>query len=150
MYIRILAAFLTLIMSTYPAWSFTCYYTLAKDNCWTDYNVSVDVVDVATSKVLFTLNVPAGTSWGRQEFSCHPLQNLVYIAKFSPLFWQNDAGKTYPALRSWTLPAKTNPGDLAWTIPVCYASDFSQVPLPPDAKGNCACDFSNIPQPKPQ
>ena len=130
-------------------WSFPCFLTLAKDSCWTDYHVSLDVIDASTLKKIFTLEVPAGTSWGRQQFNCTPAQSLLYITRYSPVFWESDAGKTYPGLRNWTLPDKINPTDLAWTIPVCYPADFSEVPLPPTAKGNCKCDFSNIPAPKP-
>lgn len=149
MYIRMFIAALGLVVSA-PIWSFTCYYTLAKDSCWTNYNVSVEVQDASTLKSLLTLDVPAGKQWGRGSFECNPMQSLVYIAQFSPVFWQNDKGKTYSALRNWVLPQKINPGELAWTIPVCYPADFSQVPLPPDAKGNCKCDFTNIPAPTHQ
>lgn len=144
---RMLAASLVLSFSS-PVWSFECFLTLVKDSCWTNYTVSVDVVDASNLNTLFTVTAPAGQSWARQKFACTPEQTLQYIARFSPIFWHNDEGKTYPGLRNWTLPAKVNPGDLAWTIPICYPAEFSQVPFPPDAKGNCTCDFSSIPAPK--
>ncbi|KTD62807.1 hypothetical protein [Legionella shakespearei] len=145
---RTLAASLMVVLSS-PVWSFECFLTLVKDSCWTNYNVSVDVVDASTLQKLFTVTAPAGQSWAREKFACTPQQTLQYIASFNPIFWQNDEGKTYPGVRSWTLPAKVNPSDLAWTIPVCYSEEFSQVPLPPEAKGNCTCDFDSIPAPKP-
>jgi hypothetical protein len=141
-------SFIYLISS--PLWAFKCIYTLAKDSCWTNYSVSVDVIDASNSNKLFTVTIPEGKSWGRAEFTCTAAQNLLYFSRYSPVFWQSEKGKTYPALRNWSLPAKVNEGDLAWTIPVCFPSDFSQVPLPPDAKGNCKCDFSTIPEPELQ
>ncbi len=148
MIVRLFALFGILVFCQ-PIWSFTCYYTLVKDNCWTNYDVSVDVIDASNTNKVFSLTVPKGKSWGRVEFSCTAAQSLLYYSRYSPVFWQSEKGKTYPALRNWTLPGKINPGDLAWTIPVCFPADFSQVPLPPDAKGNCKCDFSSIPEPKP-
>ncbi len=139
------------IMSNSTAWSFDCYYTLAKDSCWTNYNVSVNVIDGTTSTNLVTVNAPAGTAWVRQKFSCQPTQKLMYIAQFTPVFWQADIGKTYSATRYWFMPEAINSGDSAWNIPVCFPADFALVPLPPDAKGDCKCDFSVIPDiaPKP-
>jgi hypothetical protein len=137
--------FLLSLLSSYPSWSIICYFTLAKDSCWTNYNVSVDIVDSKSSKVLTTVAVPKGQQWTRQTFACEPEQKLMYIARFTPVFWQEDAGKTYPALNYWSLPNKINPGDTAWNVSVCYPSDFSLVPYPPDAKGNCKCDFTHIP-----
>ncbi len=147
---RSLLVLSSMILLNSPGWAFICYYTLAKDNCWTNYEVTVDVIDASNLNKVFSLTVPKGKSWGRAEFTCTEAQSLLYYARYSPIFWNSEKGKTYPALRNWTLPGKINPGDLAWTIPVCFPADFSQVPLPPDAKGNCKCDFSNIPEPKPK
>ncbi|HAT2008331.1 TPA: hypothetical protein I8Z88_000517 [Legionella pneumophila] len=147
MYLRLLTLS-ALCFVTSPIWSFTCIYTLVKDNCWTDYDVTVDVIEDSTSKTLLTVTAPKGKSWARGTFNCEAAEGLRYVAQFSPVFWQNDVGKTYPALRNWYLPAKVNPGDLAWTIPVCFPADFAQVPFPPNVAGNCKCNFKNIPDPK--
>ncbi|KGP63166.1 hypothetical protein EP47_06710 [Legionella norrlandica] len=147
MFLRLFFVSLFTLINT-SLWAFTCIYTLAKDSCWTEYNVTVDVIDELTSKTLLTVTAPKGKPWARGTFNCEPAQGLRYVAQFSPVFWENDAGKTYPGLRNWYLPAKINPGDLAWTIPICYPSDFAQVPFPPKAGGNCQCDFDSIPAPK--
>jgi hypothetical protein len=128
-----------------PLWAFTCYYTLVKDSCWTKYNVTVDVIDAATEKVIISPTVPAGKSWVREKFSCSIAQSLMFRAQFSPVFWESDKGKTYAAKRNWPMPGAINPGDSAWDVQVCYPADFSQVPLPPDATNNCKCDFGSIP-----
>lgn len=137
--------FLLGILASIPGWAITCYYTLAKDSCWTNYDVSVDVIDSMTTKTLTTVTVPKGQQWTRQTFPCHEAQKLMYIATFSPVFWQSDIGKTYPAQNAWSLPEQINPGDSAWNVSVCYPADFSQVPLPPTGPGNCKCDFTTIP-----
>jgi hypothetical protein len=132
-----------------PIWPFTCYYTLAKDNCWTQYNVSVDVINSATSQKILTVTVPAGKAWARVAFDCSPAESLIYIAKFSPVFWKSEEDKSYRAVRNWSLPGQINPGDSAWNVPTCFPADFSEVPFPPKADGNCHCDFSVIPEIKP-
>jgi hypothetical protein len=123
----------------------TCYFTLAKDNCWTNYNVEVDVVDSANGQVIFTAEVPKGQQWSRATFPCRAAEKLMYIARFNPSFWQSDVGKTYTAQHYWFLPDKINPGDSAWNVSVCYSTDFALTPLPPEAHGACKCDFSGIP-----
>jgi hypothetical protein len=142
--------FKALIMSlglccTAPSWAITCYYTLAKDSCWTDYNVAVEVIDSKTGKTLTTVTVPKGKQWTRQTFPCEPAQKLMYMAHFYPVFWQSDVSKTYAALNFWSLPETINPGDSAWNVSVCYPADFAAVPVPPTANNHCACDFSSIP-----
>lgn len=140
----------SLISSSSPWAAITCYYTLVKDNCWTKYDVSVDIMDAATNKILKTITVPNGKSWSRQTFPCDPGQKLIYRAQFSPVFWESDKGKTYMAKNYWSLPNSFNPGDSAWNVTVCYPNDFSLVPLPPDASGNCSCDFNGIPEISPK
>jgi len=134
-----------IFLSSGSLWSFNCYYTLVKDSCWTNYNVSVDVLDVAAGTVITTAIVPAGKSWTRLSFGCQPNQKLMYRAKFSPIFWASDAGKTFEAQNYLSLPAAINPQDTAWDLSSCYPADFSEVPLPPGATGNCQCDFKSIP-----
>lgn len=129
-----------------PLWAFTCYYTFAKANCWTKYNVTVDVIDAKSTKVLTTVTVPAGKSWTRASFNCETNgQTLMYRAQFSPVIWDNDKGKVFYAKNYLSLPHEVNPKDSAWNISVCYPKDFSQVPIPPNATYDCACDFSTIP-----
>lgn len=145
MLIRVLILSLTCLF-TGPLWAITCYFTLAKDNCWLKYNVTVDVLDAMSAKVLTSITVPAGKSWERVTFPCEiGGQKLMYHAQFTPSFWEGDTGKVYTAKNYWSLPAGIKPGDSAWNVSVCYPADFSEVPYPPDAKGTCRCDFSPIP-----
>lgn len=137
---------LAYLLST-PCSAFTCYLSATKDSCWLHYDVNLTVTDVDTSKTLLNIKIPSGKPWIQQSFDCEPSQRLDYQASFSPIFWQEDAGKVYKALRFWSLPAKAKPNELAWNIPICFPAAFSEVPLPPDAQGNCQCDFSQVPLP---
>lgn len=149
MYKQLLITTLSFLFTT-PLWSFTCYFTLAKDNCWTKYSVSVDVIDANTAQVLKTIVVPAGQSWTRDSFICKPGQKLKYHTQFTPVIWESDKGKIYPAKDYWSLPAAIAAGSTAWELSVCYPSDFSELPMPPEATSNCSCNFAVIPALKPQ
>lgn len=141
---------LLLTSITAPVYAFPCFFTLAKDNCWTNYDVTVRVFDSVTNQTLLNIEVPDGQSWARGQFECHTAQSLMYQATFKPIFWQADEGKKYMALRYWFLPGSIGQGVTAWEIPVCFPADFSAVPFPPEAEGSCKCDFTGIPAVKPQ
>lgn len=124
--------------------AFTCYITLAKDSCWTKFNVTVTLTDLNTKAVLGTVTVPQGQSWARQSFDCNPGQNVNYTAQFSPDIWENDANTNYSAKRFWVLPTNVT-GQNAWELPLCFPSAFVEVPMPADATADCQCDFNMIP-----
>lgn len=125
--------------------AFQCYLTLMKDSCWTNYNVTVTVTDTKTNQVLTTVIVAQGSQWYRQSFTCQPGQNLMFQATFLPVFWQSDQGRVFSGSHYWQLPAAVQGNDTAWNVPLCYPADFSEVPLPPDATGNCQCSTKGIP-----
>lgn len=125
--------------------AYTCFFNFVKDSCWTDYDVTVDVTNAATSKKLFSLSVPKGQSWARKQFSCDAAESFNYSASFSPVFWQSDEGKHFSGKRTWTLPQTMTKGDTAWVITVCFPEQFSEVPLPPTANSKCVCDIQSIP-----
>lgn len=126
--------------------AFTCYLTMVKDSCWINYNVSVTVTDANNLKKVMTVKVPQGQAWARQKFSCTTRESLLFNAAFTPVFWKADLGKTYPARHNWGLPETMEKGKTAWNITVCFKRDFSEVPFPPDATGDCVCDTKNIPE----
>ncbi|KTD25725.1 periplasmic protein [Legionella lansingensis] len=138
------------VMSSAKLFAFPCFFTLAKDSCWANYEVKVIVIDATTNKQILTIDLPKGKSWGRQLFTCEPAQRFYYQATYQPVFWQSEIGKTYKSIRYWSLPASIGPKETAWNIPVCFAANFAAVPLPPDAVGNCDCGWENIPPPPPQ
>ncbi|WP_058535751.1 hypothetical protein [Legionella saoudiensis] len=145
MFMRLIILSLTYLFAS-PLWAITCYYTLAKDNCWLKYDVTVEVMDAVSAKVLTSITVPAGQAWGRVTFPCETNgQKLMYRARYSPIFWESEKGKVYSAKNYWSLPNEIKSGDSAWNVSVCYPTDFAAVPLPPEATNNCQCDFSTIP-----
>lgn len=125
--------------------AFTCFVTLIKDSCWTNYNVTATVVDADSGHTLATITVPQGTPWGRGKFACEPKQTLSMSTVFSPIFWQNDQNKVYPGQHDWQLPIAIKKGETAWNIPVCYPEEFAEVPVPPTAGSNCKCNKESVP-----
>lgn len=145
---KIIPLLLCLISLQSPA--FQCYMTIAKDSCWTQYNVKVNVVDANKDKLLTEVSIPKDTHWTRIPFDCDAGLKLNYIATFTPAIWEQDTGKKYMATRFWSLPESIKPNDSAWDIQVCYPQAFSQVPIPPTANNRCRCDFSSIPEIAPK
>ena len=126
-------------------YAFTCYLTLLKEDCWKNYAVTVQVMDSIKNNNLLTITVPQGKMWTRLPFNCTAGQNLMYSAKFSPIFWQSEKNTQYMAKKFWVLPKVQPEKAAAWEIPVCFAQAFSGVPFPPDAVSTCKCDFTIIP-----
>ncbi|AHE67450.1 hypothetical protein [Legionella oakridgensis] len=133
------------------AHAFPCFITVIKDNCWTDYNVTVNVLDASNeNNNLVTVIVPEGSSWARQKFTCQPSQKLKFQAQFTPVFWESDEGKSYDGQHYWTLPQQITKDETAWSLTICYPEQFSEVPLPPTAGGQCKCSTAGIPPVPPQ
>lgn len=132
------------------AHAFPCYITLVKDSCWTNYNVSVDVMNVLTEKHVTTIHVDQGKSWSRVEFNCDAKDTVRFKASFSPAFWESDKGKQFSAKRYWSFPEEILPKQSAWNMTLCYPGDFSAVPLPPDVSGDCRCNKDDLPAVQPR
>ena len=141
---RILGIAFWVLLIPFKLAAFPCYVTVAKDNCWLNYDVTIIVSNMVTQAVVTNVLIPKGQTWARGEFTCQPNQKFLYAASFLPVIWQNDAGKTYRGLRSWGLPIAFDPKAVAWELKLCYASDFSETPLPPEVEGHCQCDFSKV------
>lgn len=123
---------------------------MVKDNCWTNYDLTVDVTNASTGKVILSIVVPQGQSWSRKAFVCQPSERLSMKATFSPVFWASDKGKSYLATHDWVLPDGIKTGDTAWNVNVCYSDDFTSVPITPDSNGACKCSLDKIPIIPPQ
>lgn len=145
---RILLYFLT-FCSTSAAYSFPCYFTFVKGDCWKEYHVAIEVIDAVSEKTLATIAVPKGKLWERTTFTCQPKQKLYYKATFSPTIWTGDEHKVYRTKQFNYLPEEIQPKEAAWNIQSCYPQEFAEVPIPPKSTGNCSCDFSTIPEIKP-
>lgn len=130
--------------------AFPCFITMVKDQCWTNYELTIDVIKGRGGAKITTIVVPIGKSWVREKFDCQPKGTISLTATYSPVFWARDKGKVYRALHDWVLPDKIEKGDTAWNINVCFAEMFAEVPLPPEANGTCACEWKDIPAVEPQ
>ena len=137
--------FVSALIVSNQSLAFPCFFTLAKDNCWINYDVTVLVIDVQSQQQILSVTIPKGKAWVREPFVCQPNQKLDYTATFSPIIWEGSEGVIYKAQHYWMLPAAPTAIQKAWEIPVCYPSAFSEVPYPPTASGHCKCDFTSIP-----
>ncbi|KTD48178.1 periplasmic protein [Legionella quinlivanii] len=142
--IRLFSVLAGLLIYGY-SFAFTCFATVVKDNCWTNYDVTVAIMDATSHQQILAVTVPKGQQWIRQEFTCQPGQAFMYQATFTPTIWEGDEGKVYKALRFWFLPAAPAPDQTAWDVSICYSKDFAEVPLPPQATGACTCNMKAPP-----
>jgi hypothetical protein len=142
---RIGLSFLFCVFSS-NLFAFPCYITLMKQNCWKGYAVSVKIADAETTKDLVTAKVAEDAAWSRTQFACEPHQTLYFVAQYAPAIWQGEEDKTFAAKRNWFLPEKITPEVVAWNINLCFPTDFSSVPLPPNIGNDCRCDVSQIPK----
>src|SRR5215208_5771496 len=78
--------------------AFPCYFTAAKAPCWLDYEVTINVTDTATSKLVTKAIIPKGKLWERTEFNCTPGQQVGFTATFSPPVWEMNKDKVYRGL----------------------------------------------------
>lgn len=138
-------AFILMFVFSLPSWAFKCYFTLVKDSCWTNYKVQVRVIDATINKDITEITLPKGKTWSRVAFECQPSMKLMFAATYTPVFWESHKGRSYFAKQYLTLPAQIDDNTVALNVPICFTSDFSGVPLPPDVDGNCRCDTSDIP-----
>ncbi len=125
----------------------SCYITIVKDSCWKNYDLYVTVNNAETGAKLGEIAVYQGKQWGRAKFDCTPGITLELEAKYSPDIWSGDSEKVFKAIRFWKLPKKpTNAEALGWNVSVCYPKWFADVPMPPDASGDCKCDMQAVPK----
>lgn len=132
------------------AQAFPCYITMIKDSCWSNYNVTVDIVDLFTNKVMVTMTMPKGKSWDRKEIVCQPKQTVQLRATYTPTFWAKDAGKVHYGKRHWSFPDEVKKGDAAWNMTLCFAKDIAEASLPPESSGQCICETKGIPEIEPR
>jgi len=136
---------LGLMLIAEGAMAFPCFITMIKDSCWTDYTVTVEVLDSETNAVLTTIVVPKGEPWSRGRFEGKLKQHFMLRATFEPAFWKAEEGKVYYAKRYWKLPDAVKTYTTAVHVTVCYPESFSGVPLPPGAGSTCTCPKQAVP-----
>ena len=125
--------------------AFTCFLTLVKNSCWKNYEVTVELTDASTNASMIKGVVPKGELFVRKQFDCEAAQAFNFSATFLPIIWESEKGKHYPGKTTWSLPPAVAKGDTAWNISMCFPEEFSEVPYPSDASGECKCDNKNLP-----
>ena len=116
-----------------------------KNNCWTDYNLSVQTYDASTEKPVgnpIVLN--KGTSDLTVPIPCSPRQTLSFKATYSPPVWANEQNVSYSTMNFWQAPPQLPKGATQWIISLCFANDFTSVPLPLQATAQCVCNFDTL------
>ena len=138
-----LSAFV-LAMTSVSSYALSCVVTLVKDNCWLDYDVTIDIQDSRKKVSLSKALIPKGKNWNRVSFECEPTQVLSATAMFSPAIWEKDKDKVYNAVRFWTLPGLPPEKEALWSINICFPGQFESVPSPLQTQ-NCGCSLDGIP-----
>ena len=126
--------------------AFTCYVTLMKGDCWKNYDVTIDVKNNTSEETITIDTLKKDNMWLRKKFECKPAQSLGFRATFKPKIWKNSTDKDYRRKSFIYLPKTIEQGASAWEVPVCFSSDFTEVPIPPEATGNCGL-MRNSPRP---
>lgn len=139
------------ILFSTNALAFQCYFTPMKGDCWKDYDVTIHLIDYSKQKdIVPPITLEKKTMWKRVPFDCNPKDSLIYTASFKPAIWKSQKDTVYKAKRIWFLPDKINKGIIAWNVPLCFPTAFSQVPIPPKADSDCSCSVQksipDIPQ----
>ena len=128
-----------------PNYAFTCYATLIKDSCWLPYEVTIHIIDVQQRQEMTSVKADKGQSWARVKFDCEPGLKMLYKAEYKPVFWQSEVGRSYFAKNYWSLPMTVDKDTSAWEVQIFYPRNFSEIPFPPDAVGNCKYNLQAIP-----
>ena len=135
------------LVKVFASGDFPCYVQLVKTNCWKDFEITVQPIDVISQqktgepiilgKEVFEKVVPV---------ACKPGQPISFTGAFSPPTWEGTENKHYVARHFWMPPDSLPKNADKWVISVCFAEDFTSVPLPPSATSVCECKFSELPR----
>lgn len=126
-------------------WAVQCYFTIAKSDCWKDYDVDVTIMDTNTEEVVQTAHIAKNSPYTRVNFECNPKQIFSVYAQFSPTIWTQDKNKKYSGVRFWAMPETAPQPGTIWGIDICYPTQFSDLPLPKTTISDCSCNFEAIP-----
>jgi hypothetical protein len=138
--------FMGLISLSFQIHAVECYITLIKDQCWKDYQVHLNIIDMSTHTNQLEIDLPKGEMWTRKKFDCQPGQIFNKSASFSPAIWQGDEQKEFASSAKINLPPSAPKEGAIWSIDICFPEGFSKVPTPVKDVGHCGCDKTNIPE----
>lgn len=126
--------------STYP-----CLLRFMKTNCWKGHQITVQAIDTGTQKNIGDPVVLTKDSFEIDvDIPCQPNQSISFTATTLPAVWGSSATTSYPSTHFWQSPKGLPPKATQWVVSLCFASDFSSVPLPLTAEANCQCNFKPL------
>ncbi len=118
----------------------TCYLEFVKADCWNNYKVELNLIDALTLKEQQHFNVSMNTQSMKVPFTCSANQQIAFQASFSPTIWENQIDTWYQGSKIYNVPSNIDEDQNIWTVNVCFSTDFTGVPLPPDSsRGSCLC-----------
>ncbi len=137
-----------LLLVAHLSWAaYPCVLRFAKTDCWPDFQVTLQPLDASTQQ---PIGKPIVLDKNKYEtevlFPCQPRQNISFVATVLPTVWGATPDTEYPSNHFWESPDELPKGANSWIVSVCFASDFSSVPIPLSQKPTCSCNFPPISQ----
>jgi hypothetical protein len=125
--------------------NFPCILRLAKTDCWPNYQITLQPMDAETNQPLGKPVVLDKNAYETEVLiPCQPEQEISFVATTLPTVWGATPDTQYPSTHFWETPQQLPGGANRWIVSVCFAADFSSVPLPLSEKASCTCQFPPI------
>ena len=118
-----------------------CIATATKDSGWANYDVSIDLMDYSTKKLISNLDLKAGNPKQNiapvfttsQTFDCEQHLMIYFKAEYTPVMWEANKGKTYHSSNIWDLTKQLQQlqiqsGATKLEIKINFPQDFVGVP----------------------
>lgn len=142
----VIACLLSLIAElSWADGNYPCVLRLAKTDCWPDYQITVQPIDASTGKPIGSpVVLEKNSSEIEVLIPCEAEQDISFKAMTLPAVWGATENTQYPSTQFWESPEQLPSGANRWIISLCFASDFSSVPIPLSQKATCVCTFPKI------
>ncbi len=125
--------------------NFPCVLRVAKTDCWPNFQISVQPIDANTQEPLGKpVVIDKNTNETEVLIPCHPKQEISFVATTLPAVWGATSDTQYPSNHFWETPEQLPSNADRWIISLCFATDFSSVPIPLSQKATCVCSFPQI------
>lgn len=122
--------------------SIPCVVQLVKDSCWRTYTIRLQAYDAQTLHAVGKVIVLPGQKQSVEAaIPCQANQELTFKASFSPKIWGEGKDTIYHAQHVWNVPMQVSKDANKWLMKICFAKDFTDVPMPLMIKGDCVCQF---------
>jgi hypothetical protein len=125
--------------------AYPCVLRVAKTDCWPNFQITIQPVDASTQQPIGAPVVIDKNAYETEVLiPCQPQQEISFVATTLPTVWGATASTQYPSTHFWEAPKHLPAGANRWIISLCFASDFSSVPVPLSQKPTCTCSFPPI------